>query len=107
MAEGINIAAYPEGHRTRDGKVAEFKRGMFFIARDAGIPVYPIAMRGMYKMIPRGASIVFPTLVEVYVGKPWDFTQVTDEQMDEKIAEFRQTIIDFADHGKMEEGANG
>ncbi|HIA04235.1 MAG TPA: 1-acyl-sn-glycerol-3-phosphate acyltransferase [Myxococcales bacterium] len=103
VREGINIAAYPEGRRTRDGKVAEFKRGMFFMARDAQIPVYPIAMRGMYKMLPRGTGLIYPTLVEVYVGKPWDFTEVSDEAMEQKIAEFRQTIINFVEHGTMEE----
>ena len=75
---------------------------MFFIARDAGIPVYPIAMRGMYKMLPRGSGLIFPTLVEVYVGKPWDFSAVSDEEMDARIAAFRQTIIDYVEHGKME-----
>jgi 1-acyl-sn-glycerol-3-phosphate acyltransferase len=105
VAEGIHIAAYPEGRRTRDGKVAEFKRGMFFMARDAQIPVYPIAMRGMYKMLPRGASIVYPTQVQVYIGKPWDFSHVSDEDMDQRIAAFRKTIIDFVEEGIMEEGA--
>jgi len=104
VKEGIHIAAYPEGQRTRDGKVDTFKRGMFFIARDAEIPVYPIAMRGMFKMLPRGSGLIFPTLVEVYVGKPWDFSGIPDEQMDEKIAAFRQVIIDFVEEGKMEEG---
>ena len=106
VAEGIHIAAYPEGHRTRDGKVAAFKRGMFFIAREAKIPVYPIAMRGMYRMLPRGSGIIYPTRIEVYVGKPWDFSQVTDEEMEDRIAAFRQTIIDYADNGIMEEGAS-
>jgi 1-acyl-sn-glycerol-3-phosphate acyltransferase len=105
VAEGIHIAAYPEGRRTRDGHVAEFKRGMFFMARDAQIPVYPIAMRGMYRMLPRGAAICYPTVVEVYVGKPWDFSHVSDEDMDQEIAAFRQTIIDFVEEGIMEEGA--
>jgi len=106
VAEGINIAAYPEGHRTRDGHVAAFKRGMFFIARDAQIPVYPIAMRGMYRMLPRGSGILYPTRVEVYVGKPWDFSQVSDEEMDDRIEAFRQTIIDYVEHGTMEAGAS-
>ena len=104
VEEGIHIAAYPEGQRTRDGKVDEFKRGMFFIARDAEIPVYPIAMRGMFKMLPRGSGLIFPTLVDVYVGKPWDFSGLADDDMDEKIAAFRQVIIEFVEDGKMEEG---
>jgi len=105
MEERIHIAAYPEGHRTRDGHVAKFKRGMFFIARDAQIPVYPIAMRGMSRMLPRGAALFFPSMVEIYVGKPWDFSGVSDEDMDRKIAEFRQTIIHFVEDGTQEAGA--
>jgi 1-acyl-sn-glycerol-3-phosphate acyltransferase len=104
VADGIHIAAYPEGGRTRDGKIAPFKRGMFFLARDSDTPVYPIATRGMYEMLPRGSFLVKPTRLEIYVGKPMDFIGISDEDMPAAVERFRQVIIDFADHRKVEAG---
>ena len=107
VAEGINIAAYPEGTRTRDGKVARFKRGMFYLARDADIPIYPIAVRGLYEVMPSDQWIVTPGKIDVYVGRAISFADVSDEGMAEAVLAFRQLVIDFVEHGRVPEGAQG
>ena len=107
ITEGINIAAYPEGARTRDGHVGPFKRGMFFMARDANIPVYPVAVRGLYSVLPRGQWIVFPGKIDVYVGRAISFADVSDDDMAEAVEDFRQLVVDFVEHGRVPEGAEG
>ncbi len=107
IAEGINIAAYPEGTRTRDGHVGPFKRGMFFMARDADIPVYPIAVRGLYEVIPSDQWIIVPGKIDVYVGRATSFTDVSDEDMPQAVEDFRRLVVDFVEHGRVPEGAEG
>ena len=63
----VSILAYPEAHRTLDGDVRDFKRGIFFMARDAGIPVVPLAVRGLYDVNHKGQFLFRPGLIDIYV----------------------------------------
>jgi 1-acyl-sn-glycerol-3-phosphate acyltransferase len=47
IARGLSILVFPEAHRTLDGHVQPFKHGVFYMARDAGAPVVPIAVHGL------------------------------------------------------------
>lgn len=67
-AEGISILTFPEGHRTLDGNVRPYRRGAFFMARDAGIPVVPMVVRGLYGVNRKGTWMFEPGLVQVYLG---------------------------------------
>jgi len=53
---GLSPIVFPEGTRTRDGRLAELKAGVFQLAISAGIPIQPVALFGTYERMPRGAS---------------------------------------------------
>ncbi len=78
VAQGISILVFPEGHRTRDGQVQDYKRGVFFMARDAGIPVVPIAVRGLRDVNKRKSLRFEPGRVEVYVGPQLETADLDD-----------------------------
>jgi 1-acyl-sn-glycerol-3-phosphate acyltransferase len=50
---GDLLAIFPEGTRTLDGQVGEFKAGALLAARKAGVPLIPAAIRGSYEAWPR------------------------------------------------------
>jgi 1-acyl-sn-glycerol-3-phosphate acyltransferase len=54
MRQGINMMVYPEGTRSKDGRVGEFKRGPFYLAMDTGFPIVPVTMLGTFAMMPKG-----------------------------------------------------
>jgi 1-acyl-sn-glycerol-3-phosphate acyltransferase len=54
IAEGWNILVFPEGTRSKDGWVRDFRLGAARLAVEAGVPVVPIGMRGSYQSMPRG-----------------------------------------------------
>jgi 1-acyl-sn-glycerol-3-phosphate acyltransferase len=106
IAQGISIATYAEGGRTPDGKVGPFKRGVFFMARDAGIPIVPVASRGMYHMLPKGAWLPRPTTITVYVGQQMDIGDLTDDEVGDFAERFRQIIVDFTENAELPEGVS-
>jgi len=68
---GHSILAFPEGTRTRDGRVGTFRKGVFFIARDLGLPIVPVAVVGMYDVMNRHSlRISRGNEVTVYCEEP-------------------------------------
>ena len=58
LARGTPVLLFPEGTRSRDGRLQRFKDGGFRLAMDVGCPVFPIAITGTYEALPKtGLSI--------------------------------------------------
>ena len=53
LAGGISVMIFPEGTRSKDGKMLPFKDGAFTLAIRAGVPVLPVALAGTYAMRPK------------------------------------------------------
>lgn len=56
LDDGWNLLVFPEGTRSRDGWVAPFRLGAARLAIEERVPVVPIAVRGTYQAMPRGAG---------------------------------------------------
>ncbi len=60
LRHGLNITIFPEGTRSPDGKLLQFKKGAFFLAAETGAPMVPIVIRGTAAMMPRGSLKLVP-----------------------------------------------
>lgn len=60
VAAGRSLLAFPEGTRSRDGRVHPFQTGIFQMARSLGVPVVPIAVTGMSDVLCTGSWIMRP-----------------------------------------------
>jgi 1-acyl-sn-glycerol-3-phosphate acyltransferase len=69
---GASVILFPEGTRSRDGKLAPFKRGSFHLALDAGVPIVPIAISGTYDVLKPRSIVVRPRPVHVIFAPPID-----------------------------------
>ncbi|MDH6114046.1 1-acyl-sn-glycerol-3-phosphate acyltransferase [Kitasatospora sp. MAP12-15] len=94
LEDGNAFGIYPEGTRSRDGRLYRGKTGVAWLAMTAGAPVVPVALEGTEQLQPVGTRIPRLRRVTVRFGKPLDFTelhgqarsakarrQVTDEVM--------------------------
>jgi long-chain acyl-CoA synthetase len=63
------LLVFPEGTRTLDGKLAEFKKGAAILACELGVPIVPVGLKGAFEMWPRGGSFRLHP-VEVHFGDP-------------------------------------
>ena len=97
--KGISILAFPEAHRTLDGKVAEFKRGVFWMARIAGLPVIPLATHGMYDLMRKGSFLLKPARITIYVGAQIQTKGLSDAELAEVMTRTQKIIADFAERG--------
>ncbi len=70
VAAGVSIMVFPEGARSPDGRVGDFKAGATFIAIKAGVPVVPVAILGTQQVHRMGSPVVRPGSVELRIGVP-------------------------------------
>jgi 1-acyl-sn-glycerol-3-phosphate acyltransferase len=54
LTEGWNLVVFPEGTRSKDGWLREFRTGAAWLAVEYGVPVVPVAHRGTFAAMPRG-----------------------------------------------------
>jgi 1-acyl-sn-glycerol-3-phosphate acyltransferase len=69
---GKSVVIFPEGTRTRSGKLGPFKKGGFIMAEEAGVKIVPLATVGGRRMLPPGAWFMRPGRYAVAFGTPVD-----------------------------------
>jgi 1-acyl-sn-glycerol-3-phosphate acyltransferase len=70
IREGASIIAFPEGTRSPDGRLLPFKKGVFQLATEAGVPIVPVAIEGSHRVLPGNSWSIRPGLVRLRVGQP-------------------------------------
>jgi 1-acyl-sn-glycerol-3-phosphate acyltransferase len=71
-ANGLSLIVFPEGTRSRDGRVARFKGGSFYLALEAELPVVPISVVGSRHVMLRGRVTSYPGDVRLVIHEPID-----------------------------------
>jgi long-chain acyl-CoA synthetase len=71
------LTIYPEGQRSFDGKLLEFKKGAAILATELRLPIVPVALDGPYRIWPRNSWRFHFTRINVTFGKPIDPQEVT------------------------------
>jgi 1-acyl-sn-glycerol-3-phosphate acyltransferase len=80
---GRSIVIFPEGTRSRDGRLLPFKKGPFVTAIRLGVPVVPVACRGTRQVMPAGGRLaIIPGDVEVVVLEPVPTAGMTFDDRD-------------------------
>ncbi|HET7660559.1 MAG TPA: lysophospholipid acyltransferase family protein [Oryzihumus sp.] len=69
LAQGRTVIVFPEGSRTRDGTLGQFRSGAFTLATRAGVPVVPVALVGTAELLDLDGELR-PAPVEVRLGAP-------------------------------------
>jgi len=69
LRKGLILCIFPEGGRTYDGEVQEFKKGAAILARELSVPVVPVAIKGTFEVWRRGSMKIRPHKVTIQFGK--------------------------------------
>ncbi|WP_319372060.1 AMP-binding protein [uncultured Ilyobacter sp.] len=92
LKDGKNLVIFPEGARTRDGEVQEFKKSFAILAKELNIPVVPFGIGGAYEAMPFGRS--FPMRGEMRLHF-FPAVNPAEKEVEEIIKETKDTIVNW------------
>ena len=78
---GYNVLVFPEGARTRDGKMAPFRAGIGLLAKNLNLPVVPVRLDGLWELKQAGRHWARPGTVKVAIGAPVRFEPEADPEV--------------------------
>jgi 1-acyl-sn-glycerol-3-phosphate acyltransferase len=70
IAAGISVVIFPEGTRSRDGRLLPFKKGGFLIAAKTGVRIVPVTIVGSSALLPSGDWHLRPGSIDVFIDPP-------------------------------------
>jgi 1-acyl-sn-glycerol-3-phosphate acyltransferase len=98
VEKGHSILVFPEGTRTRNGRVGPFRNGLFRIAHDLGLPIVPVSVTGMFEVMRKGEPYIHPgRRVTVYLDRPVPTKGVRREDLPQLVQEVQRTISERVD----------
>ncbi|MEX0700967.1 MAG: lysophospholipid acyltransferase family protein [Planctomycetales bacterium] len=92
LRHGFLVGIFPEGTRTRDGSVGEFKPGFVALVRRAKLPVYPIGIAGAFEALPRQIFRLRFARVRVVFGDPFSPDEIERLASRGREAEFVRVV---------------
>ncbi len=94
LKNGVSLVIFPEGTRTRTGRMNPFKRGAFRIATDLSLPVVPVTLRGSFDRFHGNSLHVNPGTIEAIVHSPIDVTPYLPDDISSLIQTTWQAVND-------------
>ncbi len=70
LGSGLDMTVFPEGTRSRDGRLLPFKKGPFHMAMETGIAVVPVTIAGTHDILPKGTLRLRPGVARVTFHAP-------------------------------------
>jgi 1-acyl-sn-glycerol-3-phosphate acyltransferase len=83
MKDGQSFLIYPEGTRSPDGRLQQFKRGAAVMAIKAGIPIVPVACSGAHRIMEKRSLVIHPGEILVEFLHPIDVSRYTFDQRED------------------------
>lgn len=99
--KGVPIMAFPEGRRSEDGHLLDFKGGPFAIAIKTSVPIVPITLAHTHAVMPSNA--LFPVQngngkLHVHVHEPIPVEGKTDKDLEEEVRKIFMSTLPKCQH---------
>src|SRR5215510_5716164 len=93
IQSGVSFGVFVEGTRAKPGELLPFKKGAFYMAKQADVPVVPVAIKNSDVLMGKGTSEARSGTIEMVFKKPVEtIGRTTDEAINALISEVRQSI---------------
>lgn len=92
LHDGLSFAVFPEGTRSRDGRMRPFKKGAVLMAIQAGVPLVPVSLGGTQNLMRKGSRRINAGRVMVRFGRAIDGSRFSIERRSELLAELEAEV---------------
>jgi 1-acyl-sn-glycerol-3-phosphate acyltransferase len=82
LAAGRPIAMFPEGTRSRDGRMKTGKPGSALLAMRSGAPLLPVGISGTHRLFPGRTRIPHPSRIVIRIGEPFTLPHLPEGRLD-------------------------
>jgi len=98
LDDGLAFGIYPEGTRSRDGRLYRGRTGVAWLALTAGCPVVPVALSGTQDIQPVGSRMPRIAKISIRFGEPLDFSHLRDAKPGPARREVTDTVMAAIQH---------
>ena len=81
LRAGVSFGVFAEGTRARPGQLLPFKKGGFYMAVEAGVPIIPVAIKHTDALMGKGTGVARPGVIEMVILPPIETVGMTDEDV--------------------------
>jgi 1-acyl-sn-glycerol-3-phosphate acyltransferase len=100
IKSGVSFAVFVEGTRAKPGELLPFKKGAFYMARQAGVPVVPVAIKNSDVLMGKGTGEARSGTIEMVFMRPIETaSRTSDEAIDQLIFEAHQMVANELETG--------
>jgi 1-acyl-sn-glycerol-3-phosphate acyltransferase len=92
LRAGMPLFVFPEGRRTLDGVLQPFLSGAAYLAIRAQVPLVPIALSGVFDLLPMHTRHLYPGKLTLIAGEPIETAGMTIRDTDNLTLRLRETI---------------
>lgn len=93
LKKGASVAIFPEGTRSKDGEIHNFKAGAFILAKDAGVPILPIVLDGTSTLVRKGWMINWKNVITIKVLPPIPAEEVASRDIKDVMAQVKEDMV--------------
>ncbi len=102
IRNGASVLIFPEGTRSLDGKIRDFKKGGFVLTVDSGVSIIPVILHGTWSIMPKSSLRIMPGNVTLEILPPIETTEYTRKTKDDLMDKVRNIICQSFYEGKKE-----
>lgn len=92
LSGGMSLVVFPEGARTWDGEIRQFKKGAYRLAVEFGLPVVPLTIDGAFNVMPRFKKLPRPGHIYLTIHKPIE-PSMDGHDLERLMKESREAIV--------------
>jgi len=93
IKKGVSVVIFPEGTRSLDGKVQDFKKGAFVIAIKGNLPIVPVSISGSRFILKKHTARIRPGVIKIVIDKPVATKGYTYNDREQLAENIKQIII--------------